>query len=356
MGRPKLQKCASVRVGDSGVTPDASPATCRGVPGVRLNFNFGVLYISFLIRFNSKMSFRLSKNWLLSFSFLFLVVSILLTGCSSSSTEESLESSEPYFDNVVYGQDLRTNANSCDFNFSSSDHPQYLWSSKKQSESDKYSWIEYNSISDYYEFRLEDPSYAEYDLGDVTDAKKCIEFLSNAIEELKVFEIGDAVSLKRLYGDALANREAYLVQAELMTSIEITKANRAKYLEVEGAKRGLSDAIELMLPEIRELIDFFYYGSVKVFLERCPDAYSVSGNDTVNSGFVLLTNTSNSTEKVALTVRFKDSEGVLVGDDSIIESVPGNSKVRAEISATGSSGAVISGYSYPPRCTLENYG
>ena len=302
------------------------------------------------------MSSRLSNNWLLSFSLLFLVVSILLTGCSSSSTEESLESAEPYFDNVVYAKALQSNANSCDFDFSSPDHPQYLWSSKKQSEADKYSWIEYNSISDYYEFRLEDPTFAEYDLGDVTDVKKCIGFLSNAIEELNVFESGDAVSLKRLYGDALVNREAYLVQAELMTSIEITKANRAKYLEVEGAKRGLNDAIELMLPEIRELIDFFYYGSVKVFLERCPDAYSVLGNDTINSGYVLLTNTSSSTENVDLTVRFKDNEGVLVGDDLIYESVPGNSKVRVDISAAGSSGGVFGGYAYPPRCTFDTTG
>lgn len=281
-------------------------------------------------------------------------MSVLLTGCSSSSTEESLESPEPYFDNMAYAKALQANANSCDFDFSSPDHPLYLWSSKKQSESDKYSWIEYNSISDYYEFRLEDPSYAEYDLGDVTDAKKCIEFLSSTIEELKVYENEDAVSLKRLYGDALANRTDYLVQAELMTSIEITKANRAKYLEVEGAKRGLDDAIELMLPEIRELIDFFYYGSVKVFLERCPDAYSVLGNDTVESGYVLLTNTSSSSADVDLTVRFKDSEGVLVGDDLIYESVPGNSKVRVKISAAGSSGPVFSGYAYPPRCTFDN--
>lgn len=302
------------------------------------------------------MSVRYSKNWLLSFSFLFLVVSVLLTGCSSSSTEESLESSEPYFDHVVYGQDLRTNANSCDFNFSSSDHPPYFWQSKKQSESDKYSWIEYDSNWDDYEYRLKDPSYVDIDLEDVSDAKKCIEFLSSTVEGLKIYEDEDAVSLMRLYGDALANRTDYLVQAELATSIEITKANRAKYLEVEGAKRGLSDAIELMLPGIRELIDFFYYGSVKVFLERCPDAYSVLGNDTVNSGFVLLTNTSSSTENVDLTVRFKDSEGVLVGDDLIYESVPGNSKVRVEISAVGSSGPVISGYSYPPRCTFDNVG
>jgi hypothetical protein len=302
------------------------------------------------------MSVRLSKNWLLSFSFLFLVVSVLLTGCSSSSTEESLESPETYFDHVNYGRALQANANICDFDFSSPDHPPYYWSSKKQSEADKYSWIEYNSNSDYYEYRLEDPSFAEYDLSDVTDAKKCIEFLSSNIEGLESDEHEDAVTLKRLYGNALANRKDYLVQAELMASIEITKANRAKYLEVEGAKRGLDDAIELMLPEIRELIDFFYYGSVKVFLERCPDAYSVLGNDTLESGYVLLTNTSSSAENVDLTVRFKDSEGVLVGDDLIYESVPGNSKVRVEISAAGSSGPVISGHSYPPRCTFDNIG
>jgi hypothetical protein len=302
------------------------------------------------------MSVRQSKKWLLSFSFLFLVVSVLLTGCSSSSTEESLESSEPYFDHVVYGKDLQANANICDFDFSSSDHPPYLWSSKKQSEADKYSWIEYNSISDYYEFRLEDPSYAEYDLSDVTDASNCIEFLTRTIESLNFYEDEDAVTLKRLYGNALANRKDYLVQAELMASIEITKANRAKYLEVEGAKRGLDDAIELMLPEIRELIDYFYFGPVKVFLERCPDAYSSLGNDTLESGFVLLTNTSSSSADVNLTVRFKDSEGVLVGDDLIYETVPGNSKVRVAISAAGSSGPVISGYSYPPRCTFDNIG
>jgi hypothetical protein len=302
------------------------------------------------------MSVRLSKNWLLSFSSLFLVVSVLLTGCSSSSTEESLESSEPYFDHVVYGKDLQANANICDFDFSSSDHPPYYWRSKKQSESDQYSWVEYDSNSDYYEYRLEDPSYAEYDLSDVTDANQCIEFLTRTIESLNFYEDEDAVTLKRLYGNALANRKDYLIQAELMTSIEITKANRAKYLEVEGAKRGLDDAIELMLPEIRELIDFFYYGSVKVFLERCPDAYSVLGNDTLESGYVLLTNTSSSAENVDLTVRFKDSEGVLVGDDVIYESVPGNSKVRVEISAAGSSGPVISGHSYPPRCTFDNVG
>ncbi len=283
-------------------------------------------------------------------------MSVLLTGCSSSSTEESFESPEIYFDHVNYGRALQANANICDFDFSSPDHPPYYWSSKKQSEADKYSWIEYNSNSDYYEYRLEDPSFAEYDLGDVSDAKKCIEFLSSNIEGLESDEHEDAVTLKRLYGNALANRKDYLVQAELMASIEITKANRAKYLEVEGAKRGLDDAIELMLPEIRELIDFFYYGSVKVFLERCPDAYSVLGNDTLESGYVLLTNTSSSAENVDLTVRFKDSEGVLVGDDLIYETVPGNSKVRVEISAAGSSGPVISGHSYPPRCTFDNVG
>ena len=299
------------------------------------------------------MNFRVSKNGLLSFSFLFLVVSSLLTGCGASSPEETLDSSEPYFDHTVYAEALQANANSCAFNFSSPDHPPYFWQSKKQSESDKYSWIEYDRYSDYYEFRLEDPSYAEYDVGDVTQAKKCIEFLSTAIEELRVFEDQDAISLMRLYGDSLANRKDYLVQAELMTTIEITEANRAKYLEVEGAKRGLNDAIELILPEIRELIDFFYYGSVKVFLERCPDAYSVLGNDTVESGYVLLTNTSSSAEDVDLTVRFKDSEGVLVGDDLIYESVPGNSKVRVQISAAGSSGPVFSGYAYPPRCTFD---
>ena len=309
-----------------------------------------MLDIDSLVRLNSDVSLRVSKNRLLISSFLFLVTTSLLTGCGSTAPDKS---SEPFFDHMVYAKSLQANANNCHFNFLSSDHPPYYWLSKKKTESDQYSWIQYDDYSDYYEFRLNDPSYSEYDLEDVSTANKCIEFLSDAIEGLKIFKEQDASNLMRLYGEALANRKEYLAQSEIMTSIEVNQKNRAKYLEVEGAKRGLNDSIELLLPEIRDLIDFFYVGSVKVFLERCPDAYTVLGNDTVESGFVLLTNTSSSTEDVDLTVRFKDNEGVLIGDDSIYESVPGNSKVRVEISAVGSSGPVLSGFAYPPRCTFD---
>jgi hypothetical protein len=65
--------------------------------------------------------------------------------------------------------------------------------------------------------------------------------------------------------------------------------------------------------EIRKLIDYFYFGSVKVFIERCPDAYSIFGNDTVDDGSVLLVNTSSSSSQVDLTVRFTDERRCYCG-------------------------------------------
>ena len=282
-----------------------------------------------------------------------LTVSLVLTGCSSSSSESSDESVAAYFDHSSYMQKLKQNRSNCQLQYISTDREPSYWQSKKSSESEKYSWVEYNDISDYYEFRLEDPSYAEYDVEDVTLTQKCMDFLTSQIAELKGYEDKEAVKLIGLYQELLSNRTNFLAQSQAMAALEINKANRAKYLDIEGAKRALTDEKEILFIEIRKVIDYFYYGSVKVFLERCPDAYSIFGNDTVNDGSVLLVNTSSSSTRVDLTARFTDSEDVIVGDWGIYEDVPGNAKIRVDISASGSSGPVTGGVSYPPSCTIN---
>jgi hypothetical protein len=293
------------------------------------------------------------KSRSLAFTVAALTVSSVLTGCGSNTSDSAEESAVAYFDNAAYMQLLKQNRSNCDLGYISTDRQPSYWQSKRSSESAKYSWIEYNDISDYYDYRLEDPSYSEFDIKDVTLAQKCIGFLTSQITELKSYEDKEAVKLSGLYQELLTNRTNFLAQSQAMTALTINKTNRAKYLEIEDAKRTLIDAKDLIFIEIRKLIDYFYYGSVKVFLERCPDAFSVFGNDTINDGSVLLTNTSSSSTTVDLTVRYKDTEGILVGDSLIYETVPGNSKVRVTISAAGSSDAVGGGANFPPSCTFD---
>ena len=293
------------------------------------------------------------KSRSLALTLAVLTISSVLTGCGSGSSESTEETAVAYFDHSTYMQQLKQNRSNCALEYISTDRQLFYWQSKRSSESEKYSWIEYNDISDYYEFRLEDPSYAEYDAKEVTLTQKCVDFLTAQISELKVYEDKEAVKLIGLYQELLANRSNFLTQSQAHAALEINKANRAKYLEIEDAKRTLTDAKELIFIEIRKLIDYVYYGSVKVFIERCPDAYSIFGNDTVKDGSLLLVNTSSSSSQVDLTVRFTDDEDVIVGDWGIYEDVPGNAKIRVDISASGSSGPVTGGVAYPPSCTID---
>lgn len=303
--------------------------------------------------FNSGMNQRPKKYRHLAVLTASLLSISVLVGCSSGSEESSEESAVAYFDNATYMQQLKQNRSNCKLEYISLDRPTYYWQSKRSSEVSKYSWIEYNDISDYYEFRLEDSSYEKYDEEDVTVTQKCVDFLTLQIEELKAYEDKEAAQLSALYEQLLSNRKEFLTQSQAMAALVINSANRAKYLEIEGAKRALSDAKELLFIEIRKVIDYFYYGSVKVFLERCPDAFSIFGRDTVNDGSVLLVNTASDPRQVDLTVRYTDDDGVIVGDDLIYEEVPGNAKIRVDISAVSASGPVSGGVSYPPSCTID---
>jgi hypothetical protein len=250
-------------------------------------------------------------------------------------------------------EDILKNQSNCKLYALTPDYEHSNWQSKKTSESDKYSWVDYNRLSDYYEFRLEDDSYKGDDLEDVTSTQKCIDFLTVQIKALNTNEQIDAQNLLGLYQDLLDNRQSYLEQSKLMAATEINKANRAKYLELEGEKVYLARSSEAIFFEIRKLIDYSWFGSVKVFIERCPDAFSVGGTNQVIDGSILLANTSSNSVTVDMTVRYKDEDGILVGDSGIYETVPGNSKVRKIISGAGSSGPVSGGADFPAVCTIS---
>lgn len=284
-----------------------------------------------------------------------LALAVLLLPSCSSGTDSSEEKSPSYFPRDAYLDAIKKNASNCAINYLTPDNEAHNWQSKRVSESDKYSWIDYNSISDYYEFRLEDDdnSYKGYDLEDVTSTQKCIDFLTVDIQLLNKYEQINAQKLRGLYQDLMENRQSYLEQSKLMASTEINKANRAKYLELEDAKVSLAKSSEVIFFEIRNLIDYYNYDSVKVFIERCPDAFSILGKDTQIDGSILLTNFSGGSQTVSMTVRYKDNDGVLVGSSSIYETVPGNSKVRVGISAAGSSGPVGGGAIFPAVCTIS---
>ena len=251
-------------------------------------------------------------------------------------------------------EEILKNISNCKLYALSPDHKHTNWQSKKTSESDKYSWVDYNSITDDYEWRLKEVDYYKgSNLEDVTSTQKCIDFLTVQIKALNTNEQIDAQNLLGLYQDLLENRQSYLEPAKLMASTEINKANRAKYIELVGAKVSLTEPLEVIFFEIRKLIDYSYRGSVQVFIERCPDAFSFGSTNQVIDGSVLLTNTNGISETVDITVRYKDDDGVLVGDSSIYETIPGNSKVRKVISGEGSSGPVSGGNNFPAVCTIS---
>ncbi len=283
----------------------------------------------------------------------FLTLAIVLLPSCSSGNNSLNETSESVFYPYDFYEEIVKNSSDCNLNYLTPDYEPPKWSSKRTSEADKFSWVEYSSFSDYYEFRLEDNSYKAYDLEDVTSTQKCIEFLTVQISDLNSFEETDANSLQVLYQDLLENRQSYLDQAKLMASTEINKTNRAKYLDFEGAKRTLDESLVVTFFEVRKLIDYSWFNSVKVFIERCPDAFSILGRDTQVDGSILLTNTSDSSKTVDIKVRYQDNEDIFVGYDLVYETVPSNSKLRTRISGGGASGPITGGAIFPARCTLD---
>jgi hypothetical protein len=282
----------------------------------------------------------------------FLILGLLILPSCSSKNSTSNETYESVFSPKVFYEEVVKSAVNCYFRYLSPDHYPDRWASKKSSEAKKYSWVEYSSLSDYYEFRLEDKTtFKNEDADEVTSTQKCIDFLNDQINTLNSYDDNDARDLQQLYRDLLSNRQSYLEQANLITALEINSSNRAKYLEIEDAKRTLNDSAEVTFFEVRELIDYYEAGTVKIFIERCPDAFSVWGRDIQTDGSILLTNIGDASQDVTFKVRYKDNDGVFTGEKLIIANVPGKSKMREIL--TGGIGPTTGGALFPARCIIE---
>ena len=301
------------------------------------------------LKFNKPMNKRITLIHLTRFSTLLLLGTIGLSACGSGAATNENQG----FDYSTRLSKLTENAEKCRQTYMTPEHNIDTWQSPRWSEVEKYSWVEYSDYSDYYKYRLEDPSFHDFDVADVTDSNVCIEFLNKEIESLKAESDPSAIKLTDLYTKLRDNRTSFLIPAQQMSDLPVTSANRAKYLQLEDSKRALATEAENIFYQIRQVIDFTYIGNVKVFIEKCAMAFSVLGKDTVYDGSILLTNDSDSIQDVSFTIRFKNNDDILVGHDYVSESVPANSKVRASISAVGSSDGVGGGWNFPARCTLE---
>ena len=284
-----------------------------------------------------------------AFASIFCVV--LLSGCGSGA---STGSGNQGFDRNLFVDNLKSNHEDCQLNYLTSNHKIESWNSTRESEASKYSWVEYSPDYDYYQFRIDDPSFKQLDVNQVVNTKKCISFLSNEISKLTKIQMKESSDVLPWYTELRKNRESYLISAQKMADLPITKANRTSYLELEDQKRNFDNSKDAIFTKIREMIDYQTRGAVQIFIERCPDAFSVLGQDTNIDGSVLLTNVSPTSQFVDITFRFKDTkDGTLVGSDRVAETVPGNSKLRHSISAAGSSGPVGGGATFPATCTFE---
>ena len=147
---------------------------------------------------------------------LFVTFSLLLSSCSSSSDEQTSEIDENVFSARNFMDSLSEQYKECELKYIGESRitTDDLWKSKRWSEVEKYSWIEYSDFIDYYEFEMDDPSFGDYDLADAANAKNCIDFLSSEMTRLEGFSDGEATALLSLYKELFENKTKYLVPAE----------------------------------------------------------------------------------------------------------------------------------------------
>jgi hypothetical protein len=275
--------------------------------------------------------------------------SMTFSSCSSNSSSTSAGD----FDHKSHMSRLELSFSNCEIEFLSNNHPISYWQSNRASEAEIYPWIE-ETNGDYYQLLIDDPEIFRKD--DLLAPKKteiCINNLANEIERLALIANPDAKSLSMLYESLIANRQEYLISARAIAALKINETNRAKYLELEDKRRDLTRSKEAIFYRIRELIDFDQVNSTRIYVERCPDAFSVFGSDTVNDGSLLLSNVSSSDDEVNFTVSYKGDDGIFVGETPVNVRVPANSKLRVSISASGSAGPVTGGAYYPKNCSIQ---
>ena len=212
-------------------------------------------------------------------------------------------------------------------------------------EAKRYWWVEY-SKNDYYQFRLEDPSYLELDLETSLGFFSCADYLRDQVENFEDKPDSDYKTLGALYLEFANNVDSASVVFQAMHELPNTKASRAKYMELENNARGLEILRKDLILAIRQLIDVTYSDNVQIFIERCPIYFNVFGNVTSDDGIVYLKNYGDSAQDIDLTFGYTDDDGVIVGQDYIITTVPARSTMKQTI--TGSSSL-----KFPAQCYVQ---
>jgi hypothetical protein len=209
----------------------------------------------------------------------------------------------------------------------------------------KYWWVEYGE-HDYYQYRLEDPSYLEDDRKTSLGFISCSKFLR---DEVKGFEGNSDTSyqtLSDLYTQLANNVDSASVIYQAMFQLPNTRASRSKYMELEDGARGLEVVRKDLFLAIRKLIDVTYADDVQIFIERCPIYYNVFGDVTSYNGIVYLKNYGDSAQNVNLTIGYTDDDGVIVGQDYIITTVPAHATMKQTISGSSS-------LKFPAQCYVQ---
>jgi hypothetical protein len=149
-----------------------------------------------------------------------------------------------------------------------------------------------------------------------------------------------------LYLELANNVESASVIFQAMYELPNTKASRAKYMELENSARGFEILRKDLILAIRQMIDITYADNVQIFIERCPIYFNVFGNVTSYNGIVYLKNYGDSAQDIDLTFGYTGDDGVIVGQDFIITTVPARSTMKQTISGSSS-------LKFPAQCFVQ---
>lgn len=226
-----------------------------------------------------------------------------------------------------------------------------MFNSKIPSESMKYDWVDYSDTSDYYQYRLEDPSYLTDDLNQSKGFQRCSEFLKNEIINFKSDTSDKYSALTPLVASLLKNVESASAVTLSQSNLPNVKASRNKYMELEDLRRRLQTEREATFGQIRSIIDVTYFGDVQVYIPRCPTYFTAVTTTEDWPGTVILKNMGNSSQKVTFNLIIKNKDGIIIDTIPIDEEVPANSTLQKSITAFGASEG-IGGIIFPPTCSI----
>jgi hypothetical protein len=187
---------------------------------------------------------------------------------------------------------------------------------------------------------------------ELRDSLACERFLSSRVAHYSDDPRLDAQQLREYYEQLLSLRiainEFYKLQERLNLDL---RPNETRWVKNWNQFLNNQDAIQDLLFQIRKLIDWKKIGGVKVFVEKCPTAYSLFGRNVVADGRVFLENTRQTSSFVDFRVLTRQ-DGVITGDQYVSRELPASSTASVSIYASDLSDATSGGESFPPICEI----